>query len=92
MMFIGMDVWMLLFLLLSINVYGGVSGAKILVMTPNLAESMVLYAGRIADVLQQSGHNVVSSKLVDSYRVVVSRRFLFPRCALQISKQTKLGW
>ncbi|KAI6175018.1 UDP-glucuronosyltransferase [Aphelenchoides bicaudatus] len=32
--------------------------AKILVITPNLANSMVLYAGRIADVLQSAGHDV----------------------------------
>jgi hypothetical protein len=37
-----------------------VDAAKILFVSPNLSNSMVIYTGRMADVLQKAGHNVVS--------------------------------
>lgn len=33
--------------------------AKILIISPPISNSLVLYKGRIADILVQNGHNVV---------------------------------
>jgi hypothetical protein len=46
--------------------------AKILFISPNLANSMVLYTGRMADVLVAAGHDVVSA--IGFFTFVVSNK------------------
>lgn len=58
----------LVFLLPLLLVEG--DGAKILFISPNLANSMVLFTGRLADVLVRAGHNVVSSRPSSSSRLL----------------------
>lgn len=60
------------------------NGANILLVSPNLANSMVLYAGRMADVLQKAGHNVVG--LIYSILTMCYRRYLSQKCAVVLRK------
>jgi hypothetical protein len=52
--------WNIYSLLIFFILLDQTNGAKILLISPNLSNSMVLYSGRIADVLHKAGHDVAS--------------------------------
>ena len=71
------------------SVLAAVDSAKVLVITSNLSNSLVIASGHIADVLVAAGHDVVSNRSLRSPLLdAACRRFSSTKCERAFASST----